>query len=231
MDFDQIIKKLHSMENPEAVKGMSRFGINLANNLGISVYLLRKLGKQIGVNHELSLQLWDSGIHDARLLACFIGDSLQMSGQQMDAWAYDFDSWDICDQVCTSLFDKSPLAWNKVFEWSQSDQEFVKRGAFSLLAGLAVHDHISGNNRFLDCAAIIKINVDDDRNYVKKAVSWALRNIGKRNLFLNKQMVKLSQEILKKDSVSARWIARDALQELRSDKVLKRIEKKEKKGK
>lgn len=231
MDFDQIIKKLHSMENPEAIKGMSRFGINSANNLGISVYLLRKLGKQIGVNHKLALKLWDTDIHDARLLACFIGDPLQLSSQQMNAWAYDFDSWDVCDQACTSLFDKSPLAWNKVYEWSEVDQEFVKRGAFSLLAGLAVHDQKSENNRFLDCAAIIKINADDDRNYVKKAVSWALRNIGKRNHILNKEMVKLSQEILQKDSRSARWIARDALRELRSDKVLRRIEKKEKKGK
>jgi 3-methyladenine DNA glycosylase AlkD len=210
---------------------MNRYGINPANNLGISVYFLRELGTQIGMNHELALKLWDTGIHDARLLACFIDDPLQLSGYQMDAWAHDFDSWDICDQACTSLFDKSVLAWDKVFEWSESDHEFVKRGAFSLLAGLAVHDKKSENNRFLDCAPLINKNADDDRNYVKKAVNWALRNIGKRNLFLNKEMIKLSQEILQRDSRSARWIARDALRELRSEKVLKRIEKKEKKGK
>jgi len=144
--------------------------------------------------------------------------------------ANDFDSWDVCDQACTSLFDKSPLAWDKVFEWSESNQEFVKRGAFSLLAGLAVHDKKSENNRFLDCGDLILKNVDDGRNYVKKAVSWALRNIGKRNLFLNTEMVRLSQEILQKESSSARWIARDALRELTSEKVLNRIEKKEKKG-
>lgn len=231
MDIDKIITKLHSMQNPEAVKGMSRFGINQNNNLGISVYHLRQLAKKVGVNHDIALQLWNSGIHDARLLACFIDDPLKINGQQMNAWAHDFDSWDICDQACTSLFDKSPYAWDMVFIWSKSDHEFVKRGAFSLLAGLAIHDVKSNDNRFLDCVSLIKKNAVDDRNYVKKAVSWAVRNIGKRNLFLNKLMIKLSQEIIELESRSARWIARDALGELTSERVQIRIKKKEKKKK
>lgn len=231
MELIQIITQLHTMKDPHAVQGMARYGINPLNNLGISVNRLRVLGKQIGINHDLALRLWDTGIHDARLLACFIDDPTLLTSKQMDAWAQDFDSWDICDQACTSLFDKSPLAWKKVFKWADSDQEFVKRGAFSLLAGLAVHDKQASNSRFLRCIPLIKNHVIDDRNYVKKAVNWALRNIGKRNQFLNKKMIFLSEEILLRDSRSARWIARDALRELTSDKVRKRLEKKEKKGK
>ena len=140
MDYEEIITKLHSLTNPENVKGMARYGINQHNNLGISIYVLRPLAKEIGTNHALALKLWDSQIHDARLLACFIDDPAQVTSEQMDAWAEDFDSWDICDQACTSLFDLSPLAYEKVFQWAGKEKEFVKRAAFSLIAGLAVHD-------------------------------------------------------------------------------------------
>lgn len=231
MQYENILKKLKSMSNPEAVRGMARYGINPKNNLGVSIYKLRPIAKEIGKDHNLALKLWSSGIHDARLLACFIEDPVKITGEQMDSWAKDFDSWDVCDQACTSLFDLTPLAWKKVFEWAKRDEEFVKRAAFSIIAGLAVHDKKASDKEFEQFSTLIKKHSVDERNYVKKAVNWALRNIGKRNLVLNKQMIKLSKEIQKIDSKSARWIANDAIGELSSEKVQNRLVEKEKKGK
>lgn len=231
MQYENILKKLKSMSNPEAVRGMARYGINPKNNLGVSIYKLRPIAKEIGKDHNLALKLWSSGIHDARLLACFIEDPVKITGEQMDSWAKDFDSWDVCDQACTSLFDLTPLAWKKVFEWAKRDEEFVKRAAFSIIAGLAVHDKKASDKEFEQFSTLIKEHSVDERNYVKKAVNWALRNIGKRNLVLNKQMIKLSKEIQKIDSKSARWIANDAIGELSSEKVQNRLVEKEKKGK
>jgi 3-methyladenine DNA glycosylase AlkD len=231
MNLQAVVKHLNSMKDPSAVQGMARYGITPDNNLGISVYRLRALGKQIGINHDLAIKLWNTGIHDARLLAVFIDDPKCLTSDQMDAWSHDFDSWDICDQACTSLFDKSPLAWKKIYEWAETNQEFVKRAAFSLIAGLAVHDKLAKDIKFLDCGSLIKIHANDDRNYVKKAVNWALRNIGKRNQFLNEKMIQLSKEILQINSPSAQWIARDAFRELTSDKVKIRLEKKREKRK
>jgi 3-methyladenine DNA glycosylase AlkD len=231
MQYENILKKLKSMSNPEAVKGMARYGINPKNNLGVSIYKLRPIGKEIGKDHDLALKLWSSGIHDARLLACFIEDPVKITGEQMDSWAKDFDSWDVCDQACTSLFDLTPLAWKKVFEWAKRDEEFVKRAAFSIIAGLAVHDKKANNKEFERFFPVIDDQSIDERNYVKKAVNWALRNIGKRNLFLNKKAIETANKMLDLDSKSARWIARDAIRELTSEKVQKRIIEKEKKGK
>jgi len=226
MKSEEVVKKLKSMSEPKNVEGMARYGINPNNNLGISIYNLRLFAKEIGTNHELALQLWASGIHDARLLAVFIEDPARITEEQMDSWASDFDSWDICDQACTSLFDITPHAWKKVFEWTEREEEFVKRGAFSLIAGLAVHDKESKNKKFERFLPLIKKHSNDERNYVKKAVNWALRNIGKRNLYLNKQTIKLSERILKANSKSAKWIARDAIRELKSEKVKNRLDKK-----
>jgi 3-methyladenine DNA glycosylase AlkD len=229
MDYDEIIQKLRSLANPEKVKGMARYGINQNNNLGISIYLLRPLAKEIGTNHALALRLWDSEIHDARLLACFIDDPKKVTADQMDAWADDFDSWDICDQACTSLFDLSSLAYDKVFQWAGSEKEFVKRAAFSLIAGLAVHDKTATDQDLERFFPLIVKQAVDERNYVKKAVNWALRNIGKRNLQLNKEALKTAKEIKNIDSRSARWIASDAIRELTSTKVLQKLERKKKK--
>ncbi|MEM0466020.1 MAG: DNA alkylation repair protein [Candidatus Thermoplasmatota archaeon] len=229
MQYSDVIATLKTMEQPKNIQGMIRYGINPINNLGISIYQLRHLAKEIGTNHDLALKLWDSGIHDARLLAVFIDDPIQVTSEQMDAWAADFDSWDICDQACTSLFDKTPHAWTKVYTWATRKEEFVKRGAFALLAGLAVHDKKATNQDFERCAPLIKKCCTDDRNYAKKAVNWALRNIGKRNQPLNKKMIQLSKELLTIDSQSARWIATDALRELTSEKVHHRIKTKKKK--
>lgn len=225
MNYDQIIKKLKSLESPKNVEGMARYGINPKNNLGVSIYVLRPIAQKIGGNHDLALKLWDSGIHDARLLACFIDDPQKVTAEQMDAWAKDFDSWDICDQACTSLFDQSPISWTKAFEWAKRDEEFVKRAAFSLVAGLSVHDKKASDEKFEEFMPIIKNNVTDERNYVKKAVNWALRNIGKRNINLNKKAIKTAEELIKTENKTARWIAKDALKELTSEKVKQRLNK------
>jgi len=225
MDYDEIIKQLKSMSNQKNVEGMARYGINPHNNLGISIYNLRPLAKEIGKDHKLALKLWGSGIHDARLLAVFIDDPCQVTSKQMDSWAEDFDSWDVCDQACTSLFDLTPYACKKVFEWAKRNEEFVKRGAFSLIAGLAVHDKKAEDTMFEDFLHIIIKESTDDRNYVKKAVNWALRNIGKRNINLNKKSIETAKNIQKINSKSSKWIANDALRELTSEKVQKRIKK------
>jgi 3-methyladenine DNA glycosylase AlkD len=225
MDYNDVINQLKSMSNPKNVEGMARYGINPNNNLGISIYKLRPLAKKIGKNHELSIKLWNSGIHDARLLAVFIEDPAQVTEEQMDSWAQDFDSWDICDQACTSLFDLTPYAWEKVFEWAKCEEEFVKRAAFSIIAGLAVHDKKAADLKFEELFTIIKRESTDERNYVKKAVNWALRNIGKRNLALNKKAIKIAKEIKNIDTKSARWIANDAIRELTSNKIQKRVKK------
>ena len=226
MQYEKLLKKLKSMEKPENVEGMARYGINPKNNLGISIYKLRPIAKEIGKNHDLALKLWNSGIHDARLLACFIDDPEKVTSNQMDLWAYNFDSWDICDQACTSLFDLTPLAWEKIIQWSKHEKEFVKRGAFSLIAGLAVHDKNANDKMFEKLFPIIIRESNDDRNYVKKAVNWALRNIGKRNKVLNKKAIETAKNILEIDSKTARWIANDAIRELTSEKVSKRFKRK-----
>jgi 3-methyladenine DNA glycosylase AlkD len=226
MNYNEVISLLKSMSEPKNVEGMARYGINPKNNLGISIYKLRPLAKKIGKNHGLSLKLWDSGIHDARLLAVFIEDSAQVTEEQMDLWTKDFDSWDVCDQACTSLFDSTKFAWKKIYEWSKRYEEFVKRAAFSIIAGLAVHDKKASDKKFEDLFSIIIRESIDERNYVKKAVNWALRSIGKRNLALNKKAINVAQEIKKIDSKSARWIANDAIRELTSSKIQDRIKKK-----
>lgn len=226
MEYYQIIKKLKSLESPKNVQGMARYGINPKNNLGISIYQLRPIAKKIGRNHDIALKLWDTGIHDARLLAVFIDDPLKVTSEQMDSWANTFDSWDLCDQACTSLFDLTSFAWDKIFEWSKRDEEFVKRGAFSLIAGLSVHDKKAEDKLFEQFFPIIIRESNDDRNYVKKAVNWALRNIGKRNSNLNKKAINAAEELIKSENKTAKWIGKNALKELKSEKVKTRVNRK-----
>jgi 3-methyladenine DNA glycosylase AlkD len=226
MSYDDVITYLKTHANPDNVKGMARYGINPENCLGISIYNLRDYAKTIGKNHDLALELWSSGIHEARLLAVFIDDPDKITSEQMNTWAQDFNSWDICDQACTSLFDQTSFAWEKIFEWAKRDEEFVRRAAFSLIAGLAVHDKTANDKTFEDVFPLITTYAVDERYYVKKAVNWALRNIGKRNVNLNKKTIRLSEEIVKIPSKSARWIAHDAIRELQSEKVQTRLSKK-----
>jgi 3-methyladenine DNA glycosylase AlkD len=219
MAYEDILKELKSHSNPKNVEGMSRFGISSKNTLGVSIPIIRNMGKEIGKDHILAQQLWKSGIHEARLLAGFIDDPSTVTERQMESWAIDFDSWDICDQVCSNLFDKTPYAYAKAFEWSERKGEFVKRAGFVLMAALAVHDKKADDAKMLKFLPVIKRESNDDRNFVRKAVNWALRQIGKRNKHLQKEAIKTAKEIQKIDSKSARWIASDAIREL-EDKTL-----------
>ncbi len=225
---NEIIETLNALANPENVAGMARYGINPQGTLGISIYILRPMAKDIGQNHELALELWNTGVHEARLLAVFIDDPKQVTPEQMDRWAGEFDSWDVCDQACTSLFDLTPHAYPKAYEWSADEREFVKRGGFALMAGLAVHDRTASgsvNEILAGFFPVIERESDDDRNFVKKAINWALRNLGKRNLHLNALAVETAHQIALRGTRSARWIAADALRELTAEKTLQRLHK------
>jgi 3-methyladenine DNA glycosylase AlkD len=225
VDKDDIIKLLKSKASKRNVEGMARFGINTKNALGISVYVLRDMAKKIGKSHTLAKKLWGSGIHEARLLAGFIGEAEKLTEKEIEQWVKDFDSWDICDQVCSNLFDKTDMAWNKAVEWTKREEEFVRRAGFVMMAVLSVHDKKSKDGDFKKFFPLIKKYSTDERNFVKKAVNWSLRQIGKRSFYLNKEAVKLAKDIRKIKAKSAEWIAQDALRELTSEKVQKRLNK------
>jgi len=227
MISDEVIRKIKKLANKKNVAGMERFGIRPQTKLlGVSIYELRKIAKGIEPNHELALKLWASKIHEARLLACLIDEPAKLTERQMEGWLKDFDSWDICDQVCSNLFDKHKLAHRKAKEWTKRKREFEKRAGYVMMACLAVHDLKTRDQDFLKFFTLIKEGAVDERNFVKKAVNWALRQIGKRNLYLNKQVIKLAGEIKKMDSNSAHWVANDALRELTSLAVQQRLKKK-----
>ncbi len=220
---ESILKMLGAETDPKNLEGMRRYGININNRLGASVPAMRKLAKELGKNHALALELWATGFEDARILAGMVDDPAKVTEKQMDDWVRDFDSWDVCDQVCMNLFDKTPFAAKKIREWSLRDEEYVKRAAFTLLACVAWHDKKMKDEQLIEFFPIIKGGASDDRNYVKKAVSWALRHIGKRNLNLNKAAIALAKEIQQTDSKPARWVANGALKELESQAVQKRL--------
>jgi 3-methyladenine DNA glycosylase AlkD len=219
IDAQTIIARLRSLSNPENVAGMARFGINPQNTLGISIPVLRQIAKETGKDHSLALELWDSGIHEARILAAFVDDPRQVDEAQMERWALDFDSWDVCDQVTGSLFDRTPYAYAKAAEWSARPEQFVKRAAFAMLAWLAVHDKRAGDERFEPYLDIILREAADERNFVKKAVNWALRSIGKRSRTLNEKAINTARQMAELDSRAARWNAANTLRELTSPKI------------
>jgi len=205
---------------------MVRFGIRPSIAvLGVSVPEIRKLAKKIGKNHVLAQQLWKTDIHEARIMAGLIEDPLAISESQMDDWVKDFETWDLCDTVCGSLFDKTPYAYKKVRQWAKSDEEFVRRASFALLAWLVVHDKNATDDKLMTFFPLIKKYATDDRNYVRKAVNWALRQIGKRNNILRLRAILLAEEIGKMDSKSARWIAVDAIRELKNPKIIEMVAK------
>lgn len=216
MNYNDILKKLKSLSDPKAVEGMARFGINPKNTYGVSMPALRKLAKEIGKDHKLAQQLWSSRIHEARILAGLIDRIEDVTEDQMEKWVKDFDSWDVCDQVCMNLFDKTKFAYKKAVEWSSRKEEFVKRAGFALMASLAVHDKKAKDEEFLRLIPLIKKESTDERNFVKNSVNWALRQTGKRNKNLNKEAIKIALEIQKIDSKTAKWIASDTIKELRS---------------
>jgi len=222
-----IIEKLKSLSDPKAAEGMARYGINTKTAYGVSIPNLRKIAKNSGKNHALARELWHSGIHEARILASMIDEPALVTAEQMNLWVEDFDSWDICDQCCNNLFYKTPFAYQKAFEWSSGKSEFVKRAGFVMIAVLAVHDKRSGDDKFEKCLPVIKRESADDRVYVKKAVNWALRQIGKRSMSLNKKAVDTANEILKINSKTTKWIASDAIRELSDRKIQERLIKRE----
>jgi 3-methyladenine DNA glycosylase AlkD len=217
------VAELHALGDPVAREGQARFGIQTRRAVGIAVPALRAIARREGRDHQLALALWDSGIHEARILAGFVDDPAAVTEAQMEAWAAEFDSWDLVDQVCSGLFDRTPLAWSKAVEWAGRDEEFVKRAGFSLMAALAVHDKRAPDERFRQLFPLIEREAADPRNFVKKAVNWALRGIGKRSLSLNAQAVETALRIQATGTGAARWIASDALRELRNPQVLARI--------
>ena len=223
MQYSEILEKLKSLSDPEAIAGMARFGINPENTYGISIPNLRKIARQIGKDHTLAEQLWLSGIHEARILACMIDDPKMVTEEQLERWVKDFDSWDVCDQCCGKLFDKTRFSYQKAIEWSRRSEEFVKRAGFVLMTQLAVHDKKSDDSQFEQFFPIIKREATDGRNFVKKAVNWALRQIGKRNRSLNKAAIEVTKEIGRMDSKPAKWIAADALRELTSEAIQRKL--------
>lgn len=223
--LSDLIERLRSLGNPKDLEGMRRYGIKTDSAFGVSIPKLRKVGREVGKNHELALILWQTGLHDARLLAGIIDIPSKVTESQMEEWASDFDSWDVVDGTCGNLFDKSEFAIAKAHQWADRAEEYVKRAGFVLMAELAVHDKKTSDKTFLDFLPTLYDGALDERNFVKKAVNWALRQIGKRNRHLNKAAISTSNRILKLDSRAARWIASDALRELTSMKVQKRLQK------
>jgi 3-methyladenine DNA glycosylase AlkD len=230
-----VMDELAAQASDENRAGMGRYGINVSNAFGVSVYELRRIAKGLGRDHDLAWALWNTGNHEARTLASMVDDPAVVTEAQMDQWAAAFDSWDVCDQVTSNLFDKTPFAYDKVREWSAAENEWVKRAAFATAAALAVQDKKAPDERFLAILELVRREAGDGRNFVKKAVNWALRNIGKRNAALHAAAIDTAEAILasadalaaidRRDpgACSARWVARDALRELRSDKVLRRF--------
>jgi 3-methyladenine DNA glycosylase AlkD len=223
MSVESVLAEMKSRRDPKAVEGMARFGISTELTLGLSVPFLRNLAKRIGRNHELAKGLWQSGIHEARILASLVDEPGMVTEAQMEKWVADFDSWDVCDGCCTNLFDRTSFAYKKAVEWSRREGEYVKRAGYVLMAGLAVHDKEASDAVFLEFFGAIERGSTDPRNFVKKAVNWALRQIGKRNLKLNVAALELAVKLSKKESAAARWVASDAIRELKGEGVQRRL--------
>jgi 3-methyladenine DNA glycosylase AlkD len=202
---------------------LTRYGITAPKAFGVPVGVIKAMGKKLGTDHELALALWDTGWYEARLLTSFIDDPAKITAAQMDRWARDFDNWGVCDTLCFNLFDRTPHAWRKVRQWTKMDAEFMKRGGFALLACLALHDKASGDAPFLASLHLIEAGADDDRNFVKKGVSWALRLVGRRSQALNTAAVALCERLAASSSPAARWNGRQALRELTGPLVRRQL--------
>jgi 3-methyladenine DNA glycosylase AlkD len=222
---EQVLKKLKAKARPDQLEGMARFGIVADQRLGVSVPDIRKIAKELGKDHKLAIELWKTGVPEAKIVAAMIDEPEKLTETQTENWVKDINSWDVCDQVCMNLFEKSPLAWKKIPDWSEREEEFTKRAAYALIACLAWHDKNAEDAKFIKLFPAIERGARDERNFVKKAVNWALRSIGKRNQNLNKAAIKAAKEIQLIDSKAARWIASDAIRELESDAVKRRLKK------
>ena len=220
------ISDLKSHANPTNVEGMRQYGIHVENALGVSMPMIRGMAKTLGRDHQLAQLVWASGLHEARILAGLIDEPEKVTFAQMESWIKEVDSWDVCDQLCSNLFDKTIYAYQAARKWSKKHQVFVKRAGYVLMAVLAVHDKKAGDGPFLEFLTFVREGSDDDRNFVKKSVNWALRQIGKRNLKLNEAAIATARLIEENPSTSAHWIAKDALRELTNDATLERLRKK-----
>lgn len=227
MDVEQVMELLRAQADPARLEGMARYAIRTESRYGLSMVDLRRLAKELPKDHALALDLWRTGNAEARILASMLAEVEPASSAQLDEWAADFDSWDVCDQVCDNLFMHTRFAWDKVREWSKREEEYVRRAAFALLACLAWHDKSARDAQFIESFTLIKGCANDGRNFVKKAVNWALRNIGKRNMMLNAAAITCAQVMLESGERTAGWIARDALRELQGAKMQQRLAAKE----
>lgn len=225
LTVEDIIERLRSLGDPKNVEGMARFGINITSHTGFGVSLpeLRKLAKEAGRDHALALGLWATGIHDARHIAGMVADPARTTKREMERWVRDLNSWDICDGTCFDLWRHTPHAYEKAHAWAGRKREFERRAAFALMAGLAVSDKHAPDEKFTAFLPLIEAASEDERNFVWKAVNWALRQIGKRNMALNRAAIASAERIGATGTRSGRWIASDALRELRSEAVRSRL--------
>jgi 3-methyladenine DNA glycosylase AlkD len=221
-----VLRELKSLADPKVRAKMAYFGVNVPNAHGISAPVLHALARRIGKNHRLAQDLWATGIHEARILATLIGESEKVTAVEMDRWARDFDSWDVVDAACCYLYAQAKPAWSKAAAWSRRREEFVKRASFSLIAYLSYKDKAVPDARFERFLRVVGREAHDERNFVKKAVNWALRNIGKRNMRLNREAIRAAERIRRQGSRTARWVAADALRELKSPAVQARLGRK-----
>lgn len=220
---DEIVDQLRALGDPRNLPGMARYGIDVSHAFGVTIPALRAVAKETGRDHTLALALWRTGAHEARILASMVDEPDRVTVRQMDRWVRAFDSWDLCDQVCTNLFDRTQHAVGRANAWAERPETFVRRAAFATIAGITVHRRDVGDDELRALLPLIESASDDDRNYVRKAVSWALRQIGKRSLALNADAVTTAERIRARGSRAARWIASDALRELTGDAVRRRL--------
>ncbi|MCB9857826.1 MAG: DNA alkylation repair protein [Phycisphaerales bacterium] len=213
-DAASAVAELKRLSSKSYRAGMSRFGIPADNALGVPVGQIQKLGKTIGRDHALAIELWKTGVYEARLLCAFVDEPEQVTPAQMDAWAKDFDNWAVCDTLCFHLFDRTPHAFRKIEQWSRKKEEFVKRAAFALLASVGAHDKTTGDAPFAKTLPLIEKGAFDERNFVKKGVSWALRVVGRRSRALHKVSLELATRLAESDDKAARWVGKDALRDL-----------------
>jgi 3-methyladenine DNA glycosylase AlkD len=222
-DVQAALSALKQMGTQRDRENLVRFGITASKAFGVSMANVQALAKRLGRNHELAAALWDTGWYEARLLTSFVDEPARVTPAQMDRWSRDFDNWGICDTLCFHLFDKTPYAWAKVAQWSDNRHEFVKRAAFALLASLALHDKRADDESFARCLPFVERAAVDERNFVKKGVSWALRLIGRRNRALNAAAVDVARRLSASSEAAARWVGKDAFKELTGPLVMRKL--------
>jgi 3-methyladenine DNA glycosylase AlkD len=230
MEVDEILRWLERRGSRRNVLGMARYGIRSQKAFGVSMATMTPLVKRLGKDHTLALSLWATGWHEARILAALVDEPSRVTKPQMNGWVRDFDNWAVCDGVCFHLFDRTPFAWDKASRWAASPREFVKRAGFALMASLAAHDRTARDERFLEFLPLIEEGARDERNFVSKAVNWALRQIGKRNLVLHPAAMSTARRLASSEDAPRRWVGKDALRELTSTAVRERLESRDARG-